>query len=88
MAEGIYSLCALTSLACTLLLFRGYLRTRHRVLLWSGACFAFLSINNVLLVVDKIIFYERDMPLLYQARLWAALIALLLLLYGLIYERD
>ncbi|HVT82005.1 MAG TPA: DUF5985 family protein, partial [Phycisphaerae bacterium] len=42
----IYLLCALTSLACAILLARGYLRSRAKILLWSGLCFALLAINN------------------------------------------
>ena len=55
MAETVYALCALTSLACAALLLRGYVRSRVRLLLWSGLCFAFLFLNNVLLFVDKVV---------------------------------
>ena len=47
-------LCALTSLACAVLLLRGYFRTRARLLLWTGLCFAGLFINNMLLIVDSL----------------------------------
>jgi hypothetical protein len=83
MAAAIYLLCALTALACCVLLFRSWRRTRAALLFWSGLCFAGLSVSNVLLVVDKLVLPEADLSYL---RLAAALVALLLLLYGLIWE--
>lgn len=87
MAEMIYSLCTLTSLACAWLLFGGYRRTGHRILFWSGCCFGMLTLNNLLLIVDKVIFPEPEIDLL-TLRLITALAALLLLVYGLIYEKE
>lgn len=85
MSEAIYILCALTSLACAWLLLHRYRRSGHRLLFWSGLCFAAMTVNNVILVVDKLVFPEADLSLLRQA---TALIAVLLLLYGLIYEKE
>ncbi|HUP98700.1 MAG TPA: DUF5985 family protein [Usitatibacter sp.] len=85
MAPVIYSLCALTALACAILLLRAYAQSRARVLLWSGLCFAGLTLNNVLLVVDRLVLPATD---LFTLRLAVALLALLLLLYGLIWEHD
>ncbi|HEU4621458.1 MAG TPA: DUF5985 family protein [Burkholderiaceae bacterium] len=84
-AKIVYTLCALTSFACMTLLLRGYLRTRFRLLFWSGLCFAGLTVNNVLLVMDRIVFTDVDLQ---PFRLSAALLAMLLLLYGLIYEDE
>jgi len=81
----IYSLCTLTSLACACLLLGSYRRTRHRLLFWSGASFVAMTVNNVFLVLDKIVF--PDVYLL-PVRQGSALVALLLLLYGLIYEKE
>lgn len=83
MAEVIYTLCALTSFTCAWLLLRSYFRNGYRVLFWSGLCFVGLSVNNALLVLDKLVFETIDLSVW---RLAAALVALLLLLYGLIYE--
>ena len=47
------SLALLTSLACMVLLFRGYASSRVRLLLWSALCFVFLSANNLLLVLSR-----------------------------------
>jgi hypothetical protein len=85
-ASLIYGLCALASMLCTGLLLRGYMKNRARLLLWSGLCFAGLSINNVLLVLDRIV-YSTSMDLS-TWRLVAALVALLPLLYGLIWEDE
>lgn len=85
MAIIIYSLCTLTSLACAWLLLGSYRRTRHRLLFWSGASFIAMTVNNVFLVLDKVVF--PDIYLL-PVRQLSALVAMLLLLYGLIYEKE
>jgi hypothetical protein len=86
MAQIIYILCILTSFACAWLLLGSYRRTHHRLLFWSGLCFVVITLNNVLLLVDRVIFPTSVDLLPY--RLGSALIALLLLLYGLIYEKE
>ena len=86
MAALIYFLCALTSLACSVLLWRAWLAARHRLLFWSALCFAGLTFNNMLLVLDKVIYpVEVDLSLW---RLVAALGAVLLLLFGLIWGDE
>jgi uncharacterized SAM-dependent methyltransferase len=85
MAITIYSLCTLTSLACAWLLLGSYRRTGHRLLFWSGASFGALTVNNMFLMLDKVVF--PDVYLL-PVRQVAALVAMLLLLYGLIYEKE
>jgi hypothetical protein len=86
MATVIYSLCALTSIMCLLLLWRSWLASGARLLFWSALCFGALSVNNVLLVLDRVVFpVEVDLAV---PRLVAALIAVLLLLFGLIWEED
>lgn len=85
MAQAIYTLCALTSLTCLVLLWRSYRATGSRLLFWSALCFLLLTVNNVLLVLDKIVFLERDLT---PGRLTAALLAVVLLLFGLIWEDN
>ena len=83
MTEAVYLLCALTSVACAGLLFRGYRATRTTLLFWSSLCFAGLALNNMLLFLDLVIFPSFDM------RLWrntTALAALMVLLWGLVWE--
>jgi hypothetical protein len=81
----IYALCALTAAACAVLLLRGYLRTRFRLLMWSGACFVGLTANNVLLVLDRVVFPTADLS---AWRMALALGAVVLLLCGLIFESN
>lgn len=85
MDKLIYGLCALTSMACAGLLLRSYFATRFRLLLWSGLCFIGLAANNVLLVLDRLVFTEVDLS---TWRLLVALVAILFLLYGLIMESS
>jgi hypothetical protein len=85
MAGIIYGLCALTALFCTALLLQAYRRGRYRLLLWSGLCFAGLTVNNLLLVLDKIVLPSVDLSLW---RTVVALIAMAVLLYGLIWEAE
>lgn len=85
MAALIYTLCALTSLACFVMLMRGWRASRSRLLFWSALCFAGLTGNNALLVVDKLVLPDIDLS---AWRLSLALAAVLLLLYGLIWEKD
>lgn len=83
MAPIIYTLCALTSLVCAVLLLRAYRDSRYRLLFWAGLCFVGLTVNNVLMVMDKVFFAQETMLTL---RLAASLIAVGLLLYGLIFD--
>lgn len=90
---AVYLLCALTSLACAVMLMRGYRRSRGRFLLWSGLCFVALALNNILLFVDKVIYADTD-PL-YMAGVtmgvWRGLLSvggLSALLYGLIWDAE
>jgi hypothetical protein len=85
MAEAVYVLCAVTSAGCAWLLLRGWRRSRVRLLLWSFWCFAFLAVNNALLVVDLAIITDTDLSV---PRAATALTGLVLLLYGLIYDRP
>jgi len=85
MAAVIYALCAVTSLVAAMLLLRQYRQTRFRILFWSALCFFGLTANNVLLVLDRFVYTEID---LIVPRLAAAAIALLLLLFGLIWESE
>ncbi|HEX3358035.1 MAG TPA: DUF5985 family protein [Tepidisphaeraceae bacterium] len=85
MAQTVYILCALTCVACAILLFRGYCRTRARMLLWSSLCFAGLIANNILLFLDKVTLPNTDLSL---ARTVVALLSLIVMLYGLIFDSE
>ncbi|HYE05600.1 MAG TPA: DUF5985 family protein [Planctomycetota bacterium] len=77
---------ALTCLACAVLLLRGYARSRARLLLWSGLCFAALSLNNLLLGIHLDTVFFPDTPDLRIAIDAVALVGVALLLYGLIWD--
>ena len=83
--QTVYILCALTSLACAVLLFRGYLRSRVRILLWSTLCFVFLFINNVFLYLDVVVF-----PLVYLTpyRDASSFLAAAILVWGLVWDSE
>ena len=83
MAEFVYALCALTSVACAVLLVNGYRRSKTGLLFWSGLCFAGLAVNNVLLFVDLVVIPNVDFSLV---RSGAALAAMMVLIYGLVRE--
>lgn len=85
MAGIIYSLCGLTSLLCAFLLLRAYFREPSRMLWWSGLCFCGLTFSNAILVLDKLVYTQID---LLAWRLWITLVAVLLLLYGLIFAEE
>ena len=78
------SLALLTSLACMVLLFRGYASSRVRLLLWSALCFVFLTLNNFFLVLDLAITEIDFRP----HRLITALLGVGFLLYGFIREAE
>jgi hypothetical protein len=85
MAPAVHILCALTSIACAVLLIRGYLSSRVRLLLWSSLCFVGLALNNILLVVDELVFPHIDLSI---PRALPALAGLVVLIYGLIWEAE
>jgi hypothetical protein len=82
-ANVVYVLCALTSGACAILLYRGYRQSRARLLFWSAICFAGLGANNLLLIVDVRIVPATDLS---AWRLVPALIGAGALIYGLVWE--
>ena len=84
--EFVFSLlAALTSLACMVFLLRGYAANGPRLLLWSGLCFVCLTVNNVLLFLDLNVLPDIDLR---PYRLVSALIGVLFLLYGFIWEAE
>ncbi|HYC93478.1 MAG TPA: DUF5985 family protein [Thermoanaerobaculia bacterium] len=83
LATAIYILCALTSILCTVLLWRGYRRSGARLLFWSALCFAGLALNNILLIVDVRVLTDVDLQI---GRALPAVAGVLLLVYGLVWE--
>jgi energy-converting hydrogenase Eha subunit G len=83
MPGAVYLLCAATALLCAVLLFRGYARSRVRLLFWSGLCFTGLMIDNVLLYIDIFVVPEVDLEIW---RKIPGLLAIMLLVYGLVWD--
>lgn len=81
----IYVLCALASLVCAILLWRGYRQSGARLLHWSALCFVGLFFNNALLIVDTHVIATVDLALY---RMLPALIGALILLYGLVWDVE
>lgn len=86
MAEAVYILCALTAVACAVLLLRAYRNTQSRLLLWSGLCFAGLALSNIMLFIDLVVFATTVD--LYLPRVLTTLASVSLLLYGLIWDAS
>jgi hypothetical protein len=85
LAPAVYLLCLASSAICAWLLARHYTRSQTRLLLWAAICFALLAVNNLLVVLDLLVVPAVDLSLV---RLFAALAAVLVLLYGFIWELD
>ncbi len=85
MAALAYGLCAVTAMLCAVLLLRGYRRSGYRLLFWSGLSFLGLTLSNFILIVDKLVLPELD---LLTPRLIVTLIAMMLMLYGLIWDVE
>ncbi len=82
---AIFLACALTSVLCVVLLVRGYLASRSRLLLWSSLGFLGLALNNVVLVVDRLVVPDLDLALL---RTLPAFLGVAVLLFGCIWDAD
>lgn len=83
MAQTVYILCGITSLACAVLLFRQYRRTGGGLLFWSTLCFVCFAATNILLFIDLVMLPQIDLSPL---RSGLTLAGMLMLLYGLIRE--
>ena len=81
----VYILCFLTSAACAWLLGRSYRRNGTGMLLWSSICFVFLALNNLVLVIDLVIWPAPEVDLRLP-RLLLALAASSSMLFGFIWK--
>lgn len=84
-AATVYTLCLLTSAACAWLLGRNYVRTGMRLLMWSSVCFAFLAANNIVLMLDLVVWPNWDLRLV---RVSLSLAAIVALIWGFIWEIE
>jgi hypothetical protein len=85
-AAVVYILCFLTSAACAWLLGRSYRANGAPLLFWSSVCFAFLAANNLVLMIDLLIFPQMfDLRIV---RLLLALAAVTSLIWGFIWRAE
>ena len=85
MTTLVYVLCALTSIVCAVLLWRGWRRSGVKLLFWSAWCFVGLSLNNLLLVIDTRFLTTVDLALV---RMLPALVGAAVLVYGLVWDAE
>ena len=83
MAAAVYVLFALTSIACAVLLLRGWHARGVRLLLWSGLGFVGFALGNVFLVLDAVMMPEVDLSL---GRSLPVIAGLMVLIYGLVWD--
>jgi hypothetical protein len=84
---AVYILCFLTSAACAWLLGRSYARSRTPLLLWSSISFGFLAINNLMLVLDLVVWPSPEIDLRLP-RILLSLAASCSLLFGFIFRIE
>jgi len=85
MAELIYGLCTILSLAIAVMLWRQHRRNPTRMIYWTALCFTGLALSNLVLVVDKLVFPDLDLRVLRHS---ISLLSIGLLLFGLVYEDE
>ncbi len=83
MATAVFVLGALASTTCAGLLLRGYRQTRVRLVGWSALFFVGLMLNNLLLVIDKVLVPHDDLATARAAVVAAGAAALV---WGLIWD--
>jgi hypothetical protein len=83
----LFALVAVSSFTCMVLLFRGYTQRRVQLLLWSAFCFVGLTVNNILVFIDLVIWPGPEVDLRIP-RLLASLAGLNCLVYGLIWKTE
>ncbi|MBU3077571.1 DUF5985 family protein [Sphingomonas quercus] len=81
----VYVLCFVTSTACAWLLGKTWRRSRAPLLFWSALCFGLLAANNLVLILDMLIFPAVDLRL---ARSILSLGAVSVLLFGFIWSQG
>ncbi|MBX5484579.1 MAG: hypothetical protein IRZ16_22375 [Myxococcaceae bacterium] len=80
----VYSLTAATSIFCFVMLLRGYRRTRVKLLFWTCWCFAGITVNAIMVIVNHSV-PDRDLSAIQAA---PALLGALALVYGMIRENT
>lgn len=85
MTEIIFGLCAVMSILCATMLFRGYRREGSHILLWSTLSFGVLALTNTILFVDVVVIPEVE----FHGPIWRNLLTAIsasLLVFGFVWE--
>lgn len=82
---AVYFLCLATSTLCAGLLLRAFFASRSKLLLWTAMAFVFLSLNNLFVVGDLVVFPNID---LWPYRQATSVAAIAVLLYAFIWETE
>ncbi len=85
MSSAVYILATLVCCLSAVLLLRGYKAGGQRLLLWSGISLLGLTLTNLLVFFDIVVFTQFDF---YPYRLAAAAVSMLILVYGLVQEGE
>lgn len=85
MATVVYLLCGVTAIGCAILLFRSWLTSRARLLLWATICFVGLALNNIVLFLDKVVVTDTSLATL---RTVPACVGLVVFALGLVWEEG
>jgi len=86
MEAAVYLLGMFVALACGVLLGRGYVQSRQRLLLWSSICFLGLALSGALTFLDlSVLPSQIDLHLLRRA---VTGVSMLVLLYGLVWDSE
>jgi len=72
---ALYIVAVISSATCAGLLLRAYWQRPVRLLMWSGICFIGLTVNNMALFLDLVVFPDVDLRL---ARVYRGPIGLVL----------
>lgn len=82
---AVYVLCLVTSAICAALLLRAYRANRTKLLLYTALGFGLLSVNNLFLVGDMVVFANIN---LWPYRVAANVAAIGVLVYGFMFEVE
>jgi hypothetical protein len=84
-APAVYLLCFVAASLCAVMLGRSFHRTRNGLLFWSTLCFSMLALNNLVLVLDLVVFPKVDLAI---PRALISLAAISTLLFGFIWNGE
>ncbi|HEX3623922.1 MAG TPA: DUF5985 family protein [Verrucomicrobiae bacterium] len=79
----VYLICAVITTWCAILLLKGYVRNRGKLVFWGAVFFVFFALSNIVLFFDLVVLPSIDLSTYRDGLTLAGLIAMI---YGLIKE--